>query len=111
MAARLPSTQTVSFRRWTTRDGGEFLHNRYVLTDLGGVASRITSTPMGDGGAPARDRSRRQSPPSPGAKRRGATAHVSVESLSANRLRPLARRTERWVTDDVSGLSPPLRSG
>lgn len=37
MAARLPSTQTVSFRRWTARDGGEYLHNRYVLTDLGGV--------------------------------------------------------------------------
>jgi hypothetical protein len=38
MAARLPSGITVEFRRWTQRNGGDRLHNRYVLTDLGGVA-------------------------------------------------------------------------
>lgn len=37
MAARLPSTITVEFVRWKQRGGGEKLHNRYVLTDLGGV--------------------------------------------------------------------------
>jgi hypothetical protein len=38
MAARLPSGISVEFVRWRQRDGGEKLHNRYVLTDLGGVA-------------------------------------------------------------------------
>lgn len=38
MAAHLPPGVTVEFRRWKQRDGGEQLHNRYVLTDLGGVA-------------------------------------------------------------------------
>lgn len=38
MAARLPDGILVEFRRWRQRDGGEQLHNRYVLTDLGGVA-------------------------------------------------------------------------
>ena len=38
MAARLPSGISVTFARWRQRDGGERLHNRYVLTDLGGVA-------------------------------------------------------------------------
>ncbi len=37
MARRLPSGITVEFRRWAQRAGGERLHNRYVLTDLGGV--------------------------------------------------------------------------
>lgn len=38
MAARLPDGISVEFRRWRQRDGGEQLHNRYVLTELGGVA-------------------------------------------------------------------------
>ena len=38
MAARLPSSITVEFARWEQRDGGERIHNRYVLTDLGGVS-------------------------------------------------------------------------
>jgi hypothetical protein len=38
MAARLPAGVSVEFRRWKQRAGGEKLHNRYVLTDLGGVA-------------------------------------------------------------------------
>jgi hypothetical protein len=38
MASRLPSGITVEFRRWQHHDGGDRLHNRYVLTDLGGVS-------------------------------------------------------------------------
>jgi hypothetical protein len=38
MAARLPAGFTIEFVRWTQKSGGEKLHNRYVLTDLGGVA-------------------------------------------------------------------------
>lgn len=37
MAARLPSGINVEFVRWRQRTGGDVLHNRYVLTDLGGV--------------------------------------------------------------------------
>jgi hypothetical protein len=37
MAARLPSGCTVEFARLRQRPGGEKLHNRYVLTDLGGA--------------------------------------------------------------------------
>lgn len=37
MANRLPAGMTVEFVRWSQRDGGEKLHNRYVLTDIGGV--------------------------------------------------------------------------
>lgn len=37
MAGRLPAGITVEFARWSQRDGGEKLHNRYVLTDIGGV--------------------------------------------------------------------------
>lgn len=37
MASWLPPSQTVAFKRWKERDGGEDLHNRYLLTDLGGV--------------------------------------------------------------------------
>ena len=37
MAPRLPSTITVEFVRWKRDGGTETLHNRYVLTDLGGV--------------------------------------------------------------------------
>ena len=38
MAARLPSSIAVEFARWEQRDGGDLIHNRYVLTDLGGVS-------------------------------------------------------------------------
>jgi hypothetical protein len=38
MASRLPMSITVAFARWKQRDGGDRLHNRYVLTDLGGVS-------------------------------------------------------------------------
>ena len=38
MAARLPSSISVEFARWEQRDGGDLIHNRYVLTDLGGVS-------------------------------------------------------------------------
>jgi hypothetical protein len=38
MAARLPTGICVEFARWRQRPGGEKLHNRYVLTDLGGVS-------------------------------------------------------------------------
>ena len=37
MASRLPACITVEFARWRQRNGGDLLHNRYVLTDLGGV--------------------------------------------------------------------------
>ena len=37
LANRLPSTVRVEFRRWRQRSGGEKFHNRYVLSDLGGV--------------------------------------------------------------------------
>jgi len=33
----LPAGVTVTFRSWTERRGGERFHNRYVLTDVGGV--------------------------------------------------------------------------
>lgn len=38
MADRLPQGTRIEFARWKQRSGGEKLHNRYVLTDLGGVA-------------------------------------------------------------------------
>lgn len=38
MAARLPHGATIDFVRWGQRAGSEKLHNRYVLTDIGGVA-------------------------------------------------------------------------
>ena len=38
MAATLPSGAVVEFVRWAQRDQGEILHNRYVLTDIGGVS-------------------------------------------------------------------------
>ena len=34
----IPPGLTVRFVRWVARDGGQQLHNRYILTDLGGVA-------------------------------------------------------------------------
>lgn len=33
----LPSGITVTFRSWSERRGGERFHNRYVITDVGGV--------------------------------------------------------------------------
>lgn len=38
MAERLPTGLAIEFVRWRERRGSEQLHNRYVLTDLGGVA-------------------------------------------------------------------------
>ncbi|MCC7383261.1 MAG: hypothetical protein IT384_15600 [Deltaproteobacteria bacterium] len=38
MAARLPIRVSIEFVRWRQRPGGERLHNRYVLTDVGGVS-------------------------------------------------------------------------
>jgi hypothetical protein len=38
MAARLPRGVSVEFVRWREKTGGERLHNRYVLTDIGGVS-------------------------------------------------------------------------
>jgi len=37
MAARLPIGISVEFVRWRQKAGGDRLHNRYVLTDIGGV--------------------------------------------------------------------------
>ncbi|WP_437336602.1 hypothetical protein [Sorangium sp. So ce394] len=37
MAARLPSGVSIEFVRWRQKAGGQRLHNRYVLTDIGGV--------------------------------------------------------------------------
>jgi hypothetical protein len=38
MAARLLSGVSVEFVRWRQKAGGDKLHNRYVLTDIGGVS-------------------------------------------------------------------------
>lgn len=38
LANLIPAGLTVRFVRWTSRQGGQPLHNRYVLTDLGGVS-------------------------------------------------------------------------
>ncbi len=37
MARRIPVGLKVCFFRWREREGGERLHNRYIITDLGGV--------------------------------------------------------------------------
>jgi hypothetical protein len=37
MGARLPQGISVEFVRWREKAGGDRLHNRYVLTDVGGV--------------------------------------------------------------------------
>ncbi len=37
MAQNIPAGLRVRFLRWKEREGGETLHNRYILTDLGGV--------------------------------------------------------------------------
>lgn len=34
----LPKGITITFKVWKQREGGEKLHNRYVLTDIGGVS-------------------------------------------------------------------------
>ncbi|PNU18600.1 hypothetical protein C2E25_16800 [Geothermobacter hydrogeniphilus] len=34
----IPSGVCVRFVRWTAREGGQALHNRYILTDIGGVS-------------------------------------------------------------------------
>lgn len=49
MASRLPQGITVEFRRWKQRAGGERLHNRYVLTDLGGVSLGVGLDAGADG--------------------------------------------------------------
>lgn len=36
-AARLPVGVSVTFTQWSERPGGDQFHNRYVLTDVGGV--------------------------------------------------------------------------
>ena len=41
MESRLPDGITLYFKRWNERDGGEKFHNRYILTDLGGVTFGI----------------------------------------------------------------------
>jgi hypothetical protein len=41
MATRLPAGLSIEFVRWQQRDGGDRLHNRYVLTDVGGVSLGI----------------------------------------------------------------------
>jgi hypothetical protein len=41
MAARLPNGLSLQFVRWQQKSGGDRLHNRYVLTDVGGVALGI----------------------------------------------------------------------
>ncbi|QRK07783.1 hypothetical protein JQX13_48715 [Archangium violaceum] len=38
MAERLPSGVSVEFVRWRQKADGDRLHNRYVLTDIGGVS-------------------------------------------------------------------------
>ena len=48
MAARLPRGVSVEFVRWKAKAGGEKLHNRYVLTDIGGVSLGVGL----DAGAP-----------------------------------------------------------
>jgi len=41
MAPRLPVDVTIEFVRWRERQSGERLHNRYILTDVGGVSLGI----------------------------------------------------------------------
>jgi hypothetical protein len=49
MATRLPTTTTVQFARWEQRHGGDRIHNRYVLTDLGGVSLGVGIEAGGEG--------------------------------------------------------------
>jgi hypothetical protein len=41
LPAIIPSGLKVQFKRWKRRPGGEKLHNRYILTNLGGVSFGI----------------------------------------------------------------------
>jgi hypothetical protein len=41
LPAIIPNGMTVYVCRWRQRDGGEKLHNRYVLTELGGVQFHV----------------------------------------------------------------------
>lgn len=34
----IPKGISITFVRWTTKNGGQSLHNRYILTDIGGVS-------------------------------------------------------------------------
>ena len=45
----IPEGLTLMVYRWKERDGGEKLHNRYILTDIGGV-SFLTGLDEGDPG-------------------------------------------------------------
>jgi hypothetical protein len=38
LAPRIPTGMSVKFTRWRERTGGEKLHNRYILTDLGAIS-------------------------------------------------------------------------
>lgn len=49
LANHLPAGLTVEFVRWRQRNGGERLHNRYVLTDLGGVTLGVGLDAGGQG--------------------------------------------------------------
>ncbi len=59
----IPSGEKVTASVWKEKDGGDKLHNRYVLTDVGGVSFGIgldsaeegVHTKQGGGGATARD--------------------------------------------------------
>ena len=46
----IPKGFTLTVRRWKNRDGGERFHNRYILTDIGGVAlgNSIAESPKGE---------------------------------------------------------------
>ena len=46
----IPSGFTLTIRRWNTRVGGDRFHNRYILTDIGGVAfgNSIAEDPIGE---------------------------------------------------------------
>lgn len=37
MASRIPAGVTLTFKRWAERAGGERFHNRYLLSNIGGV--------------------------------------------------------------------------
>jgi hypothetical protein len=37
LSHRIPKSTRLVLQRWKQRDGGEKLHNRYILTDIGGV--------------------------------------------------------------------------
>lgn len=41
LAGLIPNGVNVTIIRWHQRDGGEAFHNRYILTDLGGVSFQV----------------------------------------------------------------------